>query len=842
MAGNEQSPMPVRDLVLLTGVALVGLAAVWDMYAHLWLALATLVALIVATALARFAVARRWRLWVRVVAGFAAYLIVGALVAAPEQYRDIAQVPGLLLGVLTAPVTGWKDLLTLDLPLGVYQSTLAPTVFLFTILPYTALQVAWGSRRWWPLAAPAMLLLTVYGIAFGSSDMRPLKQMVVGLAAFVTALVWLVWRSSAIRRRALITARDTALGRVPRREPLTRLATGLGVVAAATAVGMLAAPTLVSGHAREVLRTGVDPAIVVQQRITPLTTYRDFFTDDRYDEILFRIDAPAGVDRVTLATLASFDGTTMHVAAPDDHRAGAFTRVPSTVSRADEVADVTITIEDYADIWVPIAGELHAIDFRGAARSALGDGFFYQQDTGTGVQLASAGLSRGITIHETVTSSLGTADDIRGFTPARPGSSGDPRVLPEALADWVNAQGLSADGAGLVELVERLRSRGMLSHALTVGDDTPAWAADLGDYAFAPSRAGHSTDRINRIFTELNEREGLAGPNASPHELVAASGDDEQFAVAAALLADYLGFDARVAVGFRLAQPEGAETIGVSPCDEGACRGGNLAAWVEVRDAKTGQWAELVTTPQHDLSLSRDLSQRSDPKHPTEPDERSAELVPPLDANPSDATERQEDEERSGLNLAWLLPALRIVAVTLLALLIAASPFLAILALKRLRRRARQRLEYPSDRVAAAWEEYVDVAIDHGMPFPAHHTRSEIVDLFHRSAPSAVDVSRGGWLAAVADHADFSAEGASSEIVQPYWDAIAEEHASLKASHGRVARMRAAVSLRSLRYWFNRIGQRADILDGQAERAPRTRHSRERTPTRGTPDRVPTAG
>ena len=68
------------------------------------------------------------------------------------------------------------------------------------------------------------------------------------------------------------------------------------------------------------------------------------------------------------------------------------------------------------------------------------------------------------------------------------------------------------------------------------------------------SAAGHSYDRIDRLFTELNERESEVAdsPGAS---LVAAVGDDEQFAAAVALIAADLGFPSRVVLGARLETP-----------------------------------------------------------------------------------------------------------------------------------------------------------------------------------------------------------------------------------------------------------------------------------------------
>lgn len=706
------SPAPLIDLVFLSALGLVGLASVWHMYAHPWLLIAGVAAFVSGIALAWWAIKRAWRFWRCALAAVAAYLVVAVLLAVPTVYRDITQAPSLLLGVLTAPVTGWKNVLTLDLPLGTYQATLAPTVLVFLLLPYIALQLAWQSRKWWALAVPVMLLATVYGISFGSSALRGFGgaqsgawQLAVGLSAFLLALGWLVWRSAALRRRAFRIAERAALGSRGRRAPLSRIITGAAVLAVAVGAGIVSAPAIVGGQPREVLRTSVSPEMLVQQRITPLTMYRDFFTDEWFDTVMLRVNAPDGVHRLTLATLSAFDGAQMHVipsqrgdAAGEAH----FTRVPSTIGASRELVEVAIEVVEYRDIWVPLAGELRSIDFSGEAQSALADGFFYQQQTATGVQLASGGFAPGDTIRESVEVSVGDAASLADFSPARAGSRYDPLIVPESLTDWIEAQGTLQGGAGLAELIDLLRARGMLSHALVVSaETTPAWITDLGDYTFAPSRAGHSTDRIDRLFTELLDREEAAGPGATPEMLVAASGNDEQFAVAAALIADQLGFDTRIAVGFQLIE-DADEVAGISACAEGECRGQNLTAWLEVQDASTGQWAAVATTPQHSLELSHDRNQSSDPQHASQVENPSAEVVPPLEANPSEATEQDDEETQAAADLAWLWPAVRIAVISLLALCILLSPFIIILGMKRLRRRTRRTLEYPSDNIAAS--------------------------------------------------------------------------------------------------------------------------------------------
>src|SRR3546814_9538657 len=80
----------------------------------------------------------------------------------------------------------------------------------------------------------------------------------------------------------------------------------------------------------------------------------------------------------------------------------------------------------------------------------------------------------------------------------------------------------------------------------------------LAGYSFQPSAAGHSLARIDTMFSRLLERESDPRAAASDN-YVAAVGDDEQFAVATALIARELGFPARVVVGARLSAPRSEE-------------------------------------------------------------------------------------------------------------------------------------------------------------------------------------------------------------------------------------------------------------------------------------------
>src|SRR5690606_24763849 len=164
--------------------------------------------------------------------------------------------------------------------------------------------------------------------------------------------------------------------------------------------------------------------------------------------------------------------------------------------------------------------------------------------------------------------------------------------------------------------IDRLRSRGYLSHALLDDEAAAGWIGVLKEsegYAFAPSYAGHSTARIEELFTSLVEQERRAGSDAAPELLVSAVGDGEQVATAAALLAEHWGLESRVVIGARLASAP--EVPGIPACTD-TCTGANMSAWVEVR-ASGEEWTAVDVTPQYALLPSRITEGEQLPEHPT---------------------------------------------------------------------------------------------------------------------------------------------------------------------------------------------------------------------------------
>ncbi|MDZ8170585.1 transglutaminase domain-containing protein [Microbacterium xanthum] len=782
-SGGERTRVVAGSLLALAVAVLATLAAwpVYDDTAFVFVAVAGTVA---GAAVAACALRLRWGGWTVTVVLGGVFLLIGVLVAVPSRLTDPGMLPRAIGDVLTGAVVGWKDLLTVDLPVGSYRNLLVPALVVFLAGTSVLLLSSWRRDRLAFLAVPVAVGMVGFGLLFGRTSVSaslvvgqltlaaPLETM-VGASTMLVLLLWLVWRDRAERSGALARARGARIGRRASGGAAARGWTAVGLLALAVVVAVAVVPWAAQGLDRDVLRGATAPDVDLSAEISPLASYRAAFDDDRVDEVLFRVAVLEGApERVRVAVLDGYDGEVFRT--DDDTR---FVRVPSArTAQAGARAVVDVEIVDLDAVWMPIIGDLVEVSFVGERAAALADGFYYSAQNAAAVETAGGGLRAGDAYR--LEASLPGSP----ATFAAPGST--PGVgAPESLRVWVDEHRTGTDGAALIALIDLLRERGYLSHALTDGDVPARWMQDLDDYRFQPAAAGHSLARIDQMFSRLLQRE--ADPQAIVADnFVAAVGDDEQFAVAAALIAEELGYPARVVVGARLA----ADDPSLPVCEDGVCTAGDLSAWIEVRTA-SGAWVAIDTTPQHERSPNLETTEQRDPENVTDVRPDAVEEVVPPDPTQEDEAVSRDDEETAAWDLAWLWPILRVVAIWMLVALLLLGPFLVILAAKALRRRGRRRAATPADRIAAGWEEVVDAAADAGYEPPGARTRSETAALW--------ELPDGVRLAAAADEATFSGRGATTAQAQAFWDDVDRRRRDLRSSRGVWRALMASVSLRS---------------------------------------------
>lgn len=803
---NGLQPRVAAGSLMVGAILLIAAAAAWPIYRSWSFLLLVGVATLVAAVVAAFAAWRRWGGWLVAVVLAVAVLLLGVPLAVPSRLGAPAELLRGLGEVATGATLAWKDLVTVDLPVGSYRNLLVPALVVFLVGTCVALLLSWRSDRLAFAAALVAVGMVSFGLFFGrATASAPLRlpvpwgsltlyapvETALGTAGLVALLLWLAWRTRDERMLALRRAADSSGVRMSRRPTSTdrrRAALGAGMLVAAVAVAAAVVPFAARGDDRDVLRSAVGPEIDISRAVSPLAEYRTFFDDERAEDVLFTVAGSGTLpERVRLATLDAYDGQVFRSGGAGSAADARFVRVPSVLDAGDgEPVDVTISIEALDGIWAPTVGQLSSVEFAGERAASLTDRFYYRAGAAAAVQTAGGGLSAGDSYR--LSAVVPAAPDLASIE--APGRIDDSVVTPDSLRSWVAGHRTGSDGAALAALVQLLRDRGYLSHALLAGETTPAWAEALPGYVFQPSAAGHSLARVDALFERLLERESDPRAAASDN-YVAAVGDDEQFAVAVALIARELGFPSRVVVGVRLTSADPA----VAVCDvsdwpqaPGQCRARDLSAWTEVLSAD-GAWIPIDATPQFEQSPSLEVTEQRDPENVTVVNPDPVEEVVPPDPVQEDSRGDDQLQDDAVIDLTWLWPLLRTAGIVLLLLLLVVGPFVVVIAAKRFRRRDRRTQGTPAARIAGGWDEYVDAAIDAGREVPRALTRREIARVYATASGEA--------LATDADRAVFSSASVTDADAEEFWRIVSHERRGLIRGRGFWRAVAATVSLRS---------------------------------------------
>ncbi|UOE43961.1 transglutaminase domain-containing protein [Agromyces larvae] len=792
---------------LLVGAALAGWAA-WPIHevGRVWLVAATGLGLGIGAALLGRRLGGGRVLGALVTTALAAlgYVLVVVPVAVPHAMGSLETWARGIRDGATGIVLGWKQVLTLEPPLGDYQAVLVPFLVVTVVATTIAAFLIDRGGRAAPFAVLPVLAMSVYGIAFGTSavseplrlagvELAAAREIAIGVAGLAAAGAWLVARSRMLRRRSLARARATTVrqGAASAGPAVRRNLLAASLVVVALVGGVAAAPAVASLGPRTALRDEVEPAVVMQQQASPLAAYRSWFTADLLDETVLTVSGDLDAfDRLPFAALEEFDGEVFHV----DPEAR-YTRLPRSADSGAGLAELEVVVGGaYSGVWVPAPPTLAAAPvFEGDRAEVLADGFHVTADGGA-VEVADAdgvtGLRAGDRYRLVAEPTADAGEARSAFASSAGGESAlDAEAYP-SLTEWVDLQEVPRTGAGYLELVEQLRARGYLSHSVLADDEAEPWisrlAAETG-YSFLPSYAGHSRARIEELFAELVDQQRRAGAEPADELLVAGVGDDEQFAAAAALLARQFGFESRVVLGVRL--PGSGESTTAAPVCDGTCTGASLTAWAEVR-AGSGAWVSVDASPQFAVHPNRLAEGEQLPKHPTVPDDaRSEPLDPPPAENDAADTVPPPADDPAEAGAVWVRTAGYVGAGVLAALLIV-LPFAAVVIAKTARARARRSLGDPELSAVSAWEELRDRYADEGIVLDDRGGRAR--------GAAAIGRPRAAALAEVVDRAVFAADAADPALADEAWRLVDAERRELAAERRRLAGLRAALTLRSL--------------------------------------------
>lgn len=744
-------------LWLSTAVASV---ALWPSYTSLELVIMVAVTTVAGSLVAVLGAVFRWSGPIVLGATIVAYLLLGVPLAIPRLAVN-GFLPSLagLQELVVATATGWKQLLTISLPVGSYQSLLVPAFLVVLVTVVVALSVALRSRHG-ELGVLGPIVLFLFAVLFGPDDAPFAFPIAIGLTASI--LLWLVWRRWYRRRESirLLSRREVTTDG----KPIDRVADGgffglrtilsaIVILAIAGTAAYGATRLLPPASERVVLRTAMVQPFDPREYPSPLSGFRKYLQPTTSNRTMLTVSGLPTGSRIRVATLDSYDGVVYSVGRGSVSSAsGSFIRVPLMVDQSAVVgttATVQVTIGNYTGVWLPTVGKLERVAFSGRDADDLLGSFYFNQNSDTGAVVTGLVPGDSYTLTAVIPRqpTTGQLSSLEPGTATLPPVSVVPDDLAAALDDYVS--GVTGPGARLVAMLDGLRRDGYISHGVSPTEPE--------------SRSGHAADRITELLTAQRM-----------------IGDQEQYAVTAALMARQLGFPARVVFGFA--------PTDIDPDGQTAVTGGDVSAWIEVDTTQYGWVAIDPTPPLREIPEEQpeEPTQVARPQAPVQPqlpetDNKDAQLPPEAS---------QGDTPLDNPVLAVLLRILTGLGWASLVMVVLLSPFLTIAVAKWRRRRLRRLAPTPLERISGGWEEFEDAVLDHGFtPGPAP-TRIEVAQTVGGTQPFV--------LAAVADRAVFAPGDPDVEQADQLWRSVDELRYSLDLGLTRWERIKAMVSLRSL--------------------------------------------
>ncbi|GAA2179721.1 transglutaminase-like domain-containing protein [Brooklawnia cerclae] len=734
------------DAIGLAALAVALVIVLLPAYGNGWVWVTVLGGTALGMGLALISARRRWNASLTALVGIGAWFVLGSPLAMPDSAIGFV-VPTLrtLEGLATGPVTAWRDMLTIAPPLGTTWNLMTVPLLLALVSGLLGTTIARRSSAptlaWVPSLAACLI-----GFLLGTHHSVAPLAVAIGIA--VVVLVW----TTAQRARA-----RTTLVRTASRRRLPNGLTGALVLAVCTALTVAAAPFVDPQESRVVLRELVEQPLDVRDYASPLQGFRANISEHENDVIMTVDGAPAsGVIRV--ATLDAYDGLTYNVSNADVGSQIEFLPVGARIEdpTVGEHHTVAVTIGDYSGVWLPNTGATLDVEFLGDHGVDLSDSFYHNM--GSGTSIVTAGLTSGDSyVLEAVSPATPTEAEIRDAA-AGSVTLPEPGDVPDRVRDLaaVWTSGASSAGDAALMLADRLSTTGWFSHG--VGQDA------------TPSLPGHS---FSRLSTLLADEEQMVG-------------DEEQYAVAMALMCRVLGIPARVVYGYTV--PEGGS---------GEVHGSDVGAWTEVYLDGLG-WVMFDPTPAHDRVLkqyddSENPQTRPHVENPPPPPERPEE--PPSDNRmPVDPAPVPEENDR--IDLGQVLGFTAVVGLPVVILL---GPIALVLGLKHRRRKMRMNAPEPAGRVAGGWAELLDQARDLGTTMSPSATRTEQAERLagtYGRLEQSIDTIR---LARQADASTFAPDPVSPEQAASFWEGVDQAIRGLRDSVTRRRAVWARLSPRSFR-------------------------------------------
>lgn len=741
---------------LMFGAVIVGFGPVWGSLGYL---LPAVGGAFVGLAVAWVGAWRRFPAVVVTALAVVGYFLFGAALAVPHT-AIFGVVPSLesLRELMLGSVEGWKRFITTAPPMQSFPDLGVIPFLLMLLVALIAGTIAWRAKHAVWAVVPVLAGL-VGVILLGTVDAS--LPVVQGLVITIVALLWGAVRVMEARVGTHSITTESSQ-EATRRLRWYRVRTGATILAVAALAAGFTGPILMPNDDRTVLRETVVPPLDIHEYTSPLVGFR-YYKKEVRDQEMFTISELPKNGRITMAVLDQYDGV-VYDAAGGGGNTGVYTRVGDEIASTAEGThtSVDITVTGYRGVWVPGVGSLTGVSWKGADAEAQTEGTYYNSETHTAITTAGIRPGDKYTLNTRVVEepSEETLKKSKIDLDVELPETDDGALPVELPLKATQFTGAETDPATkLFQIRDGLQADGALSSGL---ENEPA------------SRPGHSAERLNTLLAE--------------EKMV---GDDEQFAVALALIARQAGIPARVVMGF---YPDKK-----SEYEEGkpwTVLGSDAHAWVEVRFKEYG-WVPIDAVPEEKPQVQPQPESKEEPKPPVLQDPEPPEEPEHAKAG---SVEDDDKEEAENEGFDWGLLGMILLAVGI-PLLVIAGPIVAILAYKARRRTARRNAEQPADRISGGWYEVVDVVTDLGTSVPRGATRRESAGVIAgaHAVPSTL------MLAHRADETVFGIDEPTPAEVDAFWAGVDELVGGLRSTVSTRQRVRAALSLRSV---WTRVAER----------------------------------
>ncbi|MDR2929536.1 MAG: transglutaminase-like domain-containing protein [Propionibacteriaceae bacterium] len=723
--------------------ALIGLCTTFDS----WLFMAVVGLGVLIAALVTHAVrVAGWHWTIGLAAVLGAYVLLGGPVAVRQGliWRIIPS-GQTFQDLWTVSIHGWKQLLTTIPPVDGSGSFLALPFLMALVFTAGSYGLARSHRVAGLPLIPAGALF-VLSILIGAEPWTYVS---------VQAIVWvgagLAWTSYRASRRQLV-GHSAGVGSGWR---WSVMALVMMVVAAAVA-GVVGPHWPGVQPPRLLLRDLITPPVDLNEYPSPMPSFRKFSSSALqetyfYDDPLLTVEGASPGALIRFTVLDSWDGLVWGAADTSFRRVGAVIPVSDTATEHGSPVDLRITVEPvYAEqaplnVWAPNLGEVTAISFDGSTARGHAESMAYDLTKGQPLVL----------------------DQLRAGDQLQVSS------LPVDVAPVDGSRALVPSGVPLVsDSVTEFLSEDMttiLGGAGSPWEQIQALAASF--------RQGGWTDGTTRANeSKYTPGDGEYRLRAFMSTLPAYVGSDEQYAAAFALIANRIGFPARVVFG--AAMPSQGDQI----------MGKDVTIWVEL--GTTDGWVAL---PPQFFIPPRDQAPNPPPPAEVTPPQEIPNIAQQGPQLPPDTTARMDTQAQTTpprsattTSLTWWQVTLIGVAGVVFGV---AALIGVLIGVKALRSAIRRRSGSNAARIAAGWSDVMDRARDVGLRVPRAGTRSE--------QAAAMGLAGLEQLASSTNRAMFQPTPPDQAIVSQYWDEVAAEKSQLLSSRTGLARFWARITPRS---------------------------------------------